>query len=228
MKCCDKPIAPLVWLPHFAGFTDFTPTLPTLYWDVDSQEQRIKALCMELHKLVCYADMLGIKINENHDSIEALAKEFDEFKASGFIDYYEQQLASWIAEHMPEIIAKAIKMVFFGLTQDGYFVAYIPQNGWDEIVFDTGAVYGSEEYGRLILLFNVDNASPVEPDIGEYHSDFAILNDHVQQLDVDVNALTETVEGFEPTVNDLEQRVSRNETTLYTSITQNEEVQDNG
>lgn len=226
MGCCNKPTAPLVWLPHFAGFTDYSPTLPTLYYNVDSIEQRTKALCMELHKLVCYADMLGIKINENHGSIEALANEFDEFKASGFLDYYEQQLEAWIAENMPDIIAKAIKMVFFGLTLDGYFVAYIPES-WSDIVFDTGAVYGSEEYGRLILLMNVDNASPVEPDIGEYHSDFAILNNHVQQLDLDVNALTETVEGFEPTVNDLEQRVSRNETTLYTPITQNEVV-DNG
>ena len=227
MKCCDKPIAPLVWLPHFAGFTDFTPTLPTLYWDVDSQEQRIKALCMELHKLVCYADMLGIKINENHDNIEDLAAEFDEFKASGFLDYYEQQLEAWINEHMPDIISASIKMVWFGLTLDGYFVAYIPES-WNDIVFDTGMVYGSEEYGRLILLFNVDNASDIQPDIGEYHTDFAVLNNHVQQLDVDVNALTEAVEGFEPTLDNLEERVSRNETTLYTPITQNEEVEDNG
>ena len=226
MDC--KPCRPYRHIPPFLGWVPDNATIPKLYWDTYSQEQRIHAMCDLIHRIACYADMLGIEVDKDHASIEALETEFQKFKESGFLDYYEQQLASWIAEHMPDIISASIRNVWFGLTMDGYFVAYIPQNGWDEIVFDTGAVYGSEEYGRLILMFNVDNANPVEPDIGEYHSDFAILNDHVQQLDIDVNALTETVEGFEPTVNDLELRVSRNETTLYTPITQSEEVGNNG
>ena len=90
---------------------------------------------------------------------------------------------------MPDIIGKYIRMVFFGLTLDGYFVAYIPDGtGWDDIVFDTGAVYGTNEYGRLILLMDVDEARPVMPDY-TLPSDFGML----QQL-----------------VEDIEQRVARN------------------
>ena len=46
-------------IPSFAGFTEFTSSIPKLYWDVKSQEQRILAICKMLDKVICYADMLG-------------------------------------------------------------------------------------------------------------------------------------------------------------------------
>ena len=36
-------------------------------------------------------------------------------------------------------------------------MAYIPES-FDDIVFDTGANYGSDEYGRLILRWDVDDS----------------------------------------------------------------------
>ena len=60
------------WFPYFAGFTEFTPTVPKLYWDVESQEQRILALCKQLHKLICYIDYVGDKVVINHEEIEKL------------------------------------------------------------------------------------------------------------------------------------------------------------
>jgi len=143
---------PMVYnsLPGYAGFTSFTPTIPKLYWDVYSQEERIKRICMELHKLCEYASALNININLNHDMIEALRVEFEKFKDTGFLDYYEKQIQAWIDANMERIISEAIKMVFFGLTEDGYFCAYIPKS-WAGIIFDTGAVYENDNYGCLIL-----------------------------------------------------------------------------
>lgn len=139
------------WVPWFAGFTDFTPTIPKMYWDVESQEQRIHAICKQLHKLVCYADMLGDKINVNREDIDELQRLFEQFMESGLEDYYAQQIDAWVDEHMPDIIDRSIKMVFFGLTDDGYFCAYIPDT-WEEIQFDTGFNYSDQNtYGHLIL-----------------------------------------------------------------------------
>lgn len=145
---------PMVYnsLPGYAGFTSFTPTIPKNYWDVYSQEERIKRICMELYKLCEYANALNININLNHDMIEALRAEFEKFKNTGFLDYYEKQIQAWIDANMERIISEAIKMVFFGLTPDGYFCAYIPKS-WAGIVFDTGAVYGNDDYGCLILKY---------------------------------------------------------------------------
>lgn len=153
------------WFPYFAGFTEFTPTIPKLYWNVESQEQRILALCRQLHKLICYIDYVGDKVVLNHEDIEGLKAEFEKFKESGFEDYYEDQLNAWIDEHMADIISRYVKQVFFGLTLDGYFVAYIPEHSaWEDIIFDTGANYNDDKYGRLILNYVTDASSQVWQD----------------------------------------------------------------
>lgn len=141
-----NPIVP------FRAWTDFTPTVPQFYWDVYSQEQRIKHICMELHKLVEYANMLCVDINLTHDAVNKLEAEFEQFKESGFVDYYEAQIYAWIQNNMESIMSQAIKMVWFGLTDDGYFCAYIPAS-WSDIIFDTIMDYSSENYGCLVLKY---------------------------------------------------------------------------
>lgn len=42
----------------------------------------------------------------------------------------------WLDENMEEIMHDAVKLVWFGLTDDGYFMAVIPES-WEEITFDT-------------------------------------------------------------------------------------------
>lgn len=145
------------WVPWFAGFTEFTPTIPKMYWDVESQEQRIHTICKQLHKLVCYADMLGDKINLNRGDIDELQRLFKRFMESGFDDYYAEQVEKWIDEHLTFVFEHTVKQVYFGLNEQGYFVAYIPES-WDDIVFDTGMQYGIDTYGRLILRWDVDNS----------------------------------------------------------------------
>ena len=58
---------------------------------------------------------------------------------------------------MEEIIENYIvTMVFFGITDDGYFVAYIPES-WDDITFRTTEldIFLSiqPEYGHLVLVY---------------------------------------------------------------------------
>ena len=89
-------------------------------------------------------------------------------------------------------------MVFFGLTSDGYFCAYIP-DAWSDIEFDTGAVFGRFDYGRLILRYDVDGSGVID-NTGRYDSD--------------------STEGILARIEDLERRVFRNDTTLYTQISQ--------
>lgn len=142
------------WLPlvPYGSFVLNTPTIPKFYWDVYSQEQRLKQICCELEKLMQYADMLGVNLNIDHEAIIELQEQFKKFMESGFFDYYAAQIEKWINDNMERIISKAIKMVFFGLTPDGYFCAYIPSS-WAGIMFDTVADYASENYGCLVLKY---------------------------------------------------------------------------
>lgn len=161
----DSQVSPPI--PDFWAFTAFTPTIPKLYWDVRSQEQRILNIFQLLDRIICYAQAVGEEVNGYNEDIAALKEEFETFKESGFLDYYEEQLNTWINENMPELIQKAMKMVFFGLTDNGYFCAYIP-DAWSDITFDTGAVYGTSQYGRLILRYDVDGTGVIDNTAARY------------------------------------------------------------
>lgn len=67
-------------------------------------------------------------------------------------------LYGWLDKNVPEILERAVKMVWFGLTQSGYFVAYIPDS-WEEIIFNTTGldinVPLCPEYGHLVLSMKV-------------------------------------------------------------------------
>ena len=147
-------------IPPFWGFSAFTPTIPKLYWNVKSQEQRILNLFDLLNKLVCYCDNMGIQLNVSQDELEKLKAEFEKFQDSGFEDYYEKQLAQWIKDNAATLFQLLAKQVYFGLTDDGYFCAYIPDS-WSDVTFDTGAVYGQADYGRLILRFDADGTGVI-------------------------------------------------------------------
>lgn len=202
MSCCDIPpkCKPHIKrrVPTFEGFTEFVPSIPKMYWDVRSQEQRIHRICEILDKLICYASYLGDEQNGIVEELENLANEFEKFKESGFDDYYYDLLNNWVVEHMPDIIQTYVKQVFFGLTLDGYFVAYIPQGGaWDDVFFDTGQVYELDTYGRLMLFYETDSNSDVWQDV-------SIMNDLPKLL------------------NNFDKRITANENELYNPLDESE------
>lgn len=152
-------------VPGFWDFTAFTPTIPKLYWDVRSQEQRILNLFDLVNRVICYAESIGLAIDGYREELDALKDEFEQFKNGAFLDFYEKQLNAWIDEHMPDLIRRAMRMVFFGLTDDGYFCAYIPDS-WSDIEFDTGVVFGRSDYGRLILRYKTQGRGVIDNTYG--------------------------------------------------------------
>lgn len=139
--------------PIYSGWGQYTPVIPKLYWDVYSQEQRLKQLCMNFDKVEHYLDYVAELMNqwnvEFTDEIEAELAEMWDAVHSG----YEDALEKWFKTDFFKLV---VKQVYFGLTEDGHFVAYIPE-GWDDIIFDTGAEYDLDTYGRLILRWDVDD-----------------------------------------------------------------------
>ena len=145
-------------IPPFWGFSAFTPTIPKLYWNVKSQEQRILNLFDLLDKLICYSNELGISIQANTDDIGQLRKDFEAQKNGKFWDFYEQQLTNWIKANMSELIRQALlQFVWVTINEQGYLVLHIPDS-WNDIQFDFGYTYGQPEYGRIILRYNVDHS----------------------------------------------------------------------
>lgn len=169
-------------IPPFWGFSPDTPTIPKLYWDVKSQEQRVLNIFKLLDKVIAYAESIGMEVDGFQADVDELKEKFKKYENGEFWDAYEQKINAWVDENMPEIIRRVIKFIYFGLTEDGYFCAYIPDS-WADIMFDTGAVYGRSDYGRLILRMQADSPQAVD---NTYSYSLAQMPDTAQwQADVE-------------------------------------------
>lgn len=141
-------LQPFIWAPTA------NHTLPSFYWNVYSNEQRVKYLCMLCDDLCNYQNSVQKSVNSLEDRQTELEQIFTKFKESGFNDYYREMLEKWLDENLEQFIANKMLMVWFGLTTDGYFVANVPKS-WSGISFTVGANYADQNtYGRLILYTN--------------------------------------------------------------------------
>ena len=93
-------------------------------------------------------------INDLIDSDKAIIDDMDELRKEMAI--VENWIENFSEEKVLALLEKYIQFVFFGLTNDGYFVAYIPES-WDEISFSTSGyddfVALAPDFGHLILSY---------------------------------------------------------------------------
>lgn len=148
----DEPCAKSIdWLYNWcAGL------IPSVYDESLSYYEQIAKVLSILEEVIKHLGETDANAEELKRLYYSLKEQFDEFVDGGFEEYYEALLRAWIDENAPSIVKDMLLTgVFFGLTSDGYFCAYKPST-WDDVQFDTGAIYGTEEYGRLILRYEVN------------------------------------------------------------------------
>lgn len=148
----DEPCAKSIdWLYNWcAGL------IPSVYDESLSYYEQIAKVLSVLEEVIKHLGETDANAEELKRLYYSLKEQFDEFVDGGFEEYYEALLRAWIDENAPSIVKDMLLTgVFFGLTSDGYFCAYKPST-WEDVQFDTGAIYGTEEYGRLILRYEVN------------------------------------------------------------------------
>lgn len=89
-------------------------------------------------------------INQLKTELDLVQAELEKVKNGKYVSLYINALASWIDNNLQELVGRVVKYVFFGLTDDGYFCAYIPDS-WKFISFDTIIDTTSPLYGHLLL-----------------------------------------------------------------------------
>lgn len=84
-----------------------------------------------------------------------LKKLYDDIMAGRFPPELYNTLHNWVVNNAASIMTEVVKMVFFGITDDGYFVAYIPDS-WSDIIFGTSGLditVAGVDYGHLVLSY---------------------------------------------------------------------------
>ena len=142
--------------PHIAGIQQFRfwcqKVLPAVY---DDSLSYYELFCNVIIKLI---ELIEID-NEQSEVINILAIElnqlkglFEKFQESGFDDYYKDQVEKWVKENLEYIYRYTINQIFFGLTANGYWCAWIPES-WEDITFDTILNYSDPNYGSIVLKY---------------------------------------------------------------------------
>lgn len=90
---------------------------------------------------------------ELKDHVDAIQSWIDSVESGDIPQALFDGLATWIDENLQELIGRAIKFVWFGLTSDGHFVAYIPES-WHELTFDTCMDFDAQSYGHLLICYD--------------------------------------------------------------------------
>lgn len=84
-------------IPPYASFTQYTPVIPKLYWNVYSSEQRVKEICDWLSKLIQYCDFQATTVN-------AIKEALDDIQDGKLDEYIVTVIDEWFEEHEPEMM----------------------------------------------------------------------------------------------------------------------------
>lgn len=120
-----------------------------LYWLVNHLKQALSNTeTLRLHDIGQDSRLDGL------DALTAQLKEatcqlFAKLKAG---DFTKDTFIEWVNTNMTDIIYQMVRFVFFGLDDDGHFVAYIPAS-WEFLHFDTLIDPDKLGYGHLVVYY---------------------------------------------------------------------------
>ena len=120
-----------------------------LYWLVNQLKQALtNTETLRLHDIGqdTRLDGLDILTAQLKDATDQL---FAKLKAG---DFTKDTFIEWVNTNMTDIIHQMVRFVFFGIDDDGHFVAYIPAS-WDFLHFDTLLDPDKPGFGHLVVYY---------------------------------------------------------------------------
>ena len=120
-----------------------------LYWLVNQLKQALtNTETLRLHDIgqdtrIDGLDVLTAQLKDATDQL------FAKLKAG---DFTKDTFVEWVNTNMTDIIYQMVRFVFFGLDDDGHFVAYIPAS-WEFLHFDTLLDPDKPGYGHLVVYY---------------------------------------------------------------------------
>lgn len=123
----------------------------------DFHELNLSWVIVQVKKLLDAVKQIDGWIEQHEKDYEELKELYDRLVAGDFPDEVVNAFKSWMEHNALDLVGELVKMVIFNITDDGYFVAYIPES-WDDIIFNTTGLditLVGYDYGRLVLSYNI-------------------------------------------------------------------------
>lgn len=133
--------------------------LPAVFDDSLSYYELVAKVVKKLNEVIASNNELAGYVGTNtrdiaqlKEDVSFITSEFEKVKNGGYTSLYIEALKGWLAENLINVVGQIVKFVWFGLSDDGNFVAYIPTS-WRFLTFDMVADPDSPDYGRLLLSY---------------------------------------------------------------------------
>lgn len=110
-----------------------------------------------IKKITKEVEMLDQWKIEHEAEYEQLKELYDAVMSGNFPPEIQAAFYSWMQANGLDLVGELVKMVFFGITDDGHFVAYIPEH-WSDIIFNTTGYdisIAGYDFGHLTLSFEI-------------------------------------------------------------------------
>lgn len=113
-------------------------------------------LLKEYKTLKAEYDILTDCCEDVQSRLEALESLYNQIMSGNFPEPIRNAFVSWMRENALDLIGELATSVFFGLSDTGYWMAYIPES-WHDIIFNTTGLDITlelqPEYGHLVLSY---------------------------------------------------------------------------
>lgn len=99
---------------------------------------------------------LNAWIAENQPKLDDMEALYQALISGNLPEGVKEGIEKWCRENMADLVGELVKMVLFGINDQGYFVAYIPDS-WSDIIFNTTGLdvsVAGYDFGHLCLSFN--------------------------------------------------------------------------
>ncbi len=123
----------------------------------DFHELNADWILNKIKEIMAVIDSLADMREKFEEAYNELKSLYDAIVSGNFPPAIANAFNDWMRRYGLDIIGSLADMVIFNITDDGYFVAYIPES-WDDIIFGTTGfddLVPGYEYGHLTLSYNV-------------------------------------------------------------------------
>ena len=121
----------------------------------DFHELNLSWVILRVKALLDAVKQIDGWIDNHEEEYQELKQLYDDIIAGNFPDSITNAFTEWMQKNALDLVGELVKMVFFGITDDGYFIAYIPES-WNDIIFGTSGLDdfpAGVDYGHLTLSY---------------------------------------------------------------------------
>ena len=115
-------------------------------------------LLSKMKELLVWMEETDTWKNEYAQAYEDFKRMIEDIENGTFPESVQNAFYKWMKLNALDLVGEMVKCVFFEISLEGYFIAWIP-DGWEDIIFNTTyydivlSAHPEYEYGHLVLSY---------------------------------------------------------------------------